>query len=638
LPNSNRAQPRVGSQFNPDTTSYWSSEQDGGDVSRGGAASKLGLQARNIYTYTGTDNDLTAASNEISTTNPDLDIDLFNLPPGKSTDIQYQNDLINWIAGFDSRDENGNGDFTEYRQHMGDPMHSQPLALSYATGSATDSKTVIFVGTNEGYLHAIDNLTGLEHFSFIPPELLPNLPKFFDNDRQARRIYGLDGSITAWVDDENSNGLIDSNETALLYIGMRRGGENYYVLDISDYENPTLAYVIRGRTNTVDTDEQTADGDYLELSQTWSKVIKTKVRDGSVTKDVIMFAGGYDPNQDPGDTSDTNDELNNEFGADGTRGVDGNGRAIFIADALTGELIWKTNISDPDYSQMQYSIPTDLKVIDINSDGLVDQIYFGDMGGQIWRMDIDNRQDIGHALSNRITGGVIAELGDNTPDNSIRFYYPPDVALVNFDGQQQLSVSIGSGWRAHPLQTRINDRFYSFRLDAVFTAPTDSQGQIRYTSISETSNDLLDVTDNLGSDLLGYKGWYINLEGNGEKALSSSITVDNRIVFTTYTPAHNTEVCAAAVGNGAAYVVDVFNGDPIMDSQDDVSSTDDPDSLDKSFRKQILQNPGIPTTPNVVFPQTGDATILVGPETLDSVKIKDLKRTTFWQEHVDDNS
>ena len=454
----------VTGQFNPDTTSYWSSEQDGGDVSRGGAASKLGFQARNIYTYTGTDNDLTAASNEISTLNPDLNLELFNLPPEQATNVQYKNDLINWIAGLDSRDENGNGDVTEYRPHMGDPMHSQPIALSYATSSATDPKTVIYVGTNEGYLHAIDNLTGLEHFSFIPPELLTNMRKFFDNESQSRRIYGLDGSITAWVDDENSNGLIDSGETALLYIGMRRGGENYYVLDISDYENPALAYVIEGRKNTVDTDEQTADGDYSELSQTWSKVIKTKIRDGAVTRDVIMFAGGYDPNQDPGDTSDTNDEVNNEFGADASRNVDGNGRAIFIADALTGDLIWRTSLSDPDFSQMQYSIPSDLRVIDINSDGLADQIYFGDMGGQIWRMDIDNRQDIGNALSGRITGGVIAELGDNTPQNSIRFYYPPDVALVNFEGRQQLSVSIGSGWRAHPLQTRVTDRFYSFRL------------------------------------------------------------------------------------------------------------------------------------------------------------------------------
>lgn len=351
-----------------------------------------------------------------------------------------------------------------------------------------------------------------------------------------------------------------------------------------------------------------------------------------------MFSGGYDPNQDPGDTSDTADETNTEFGADGSRSIDGVGRAIFIADAATGELIWKTSLADPDFSQMQYSIPSDLRVIDINSDGLADQIYFGDMGGQVWRMDIDNRQDTSDSLSTRLSAGVIAELGDDSPQNSIRFYYPPDVALINFEGSQQLAVSIGSGWRAHPLQTRVEDRFYSFRLKDVFTAPVDSFGQIVYPKITETSNDLLDVTDTLNSDMAGYKGWYINLEGNGEKSLSSSTTLDNRVIFTSYTPASNTEVCAAAVGNGAAYVVDVLNGDPVLNLADSTGADVDQSQLDKTHRKQFLDNPGIPATPNVVFPQTGDATVLVGPEVLDAVKIKNRKRTTFWQEHVDDNS
>ena len=623
-------------QFDPNTKSFWSTVTDGGDVGTGGAASRLSLQARNVYTYTGTDADLTAASNKISTANPDLDVALFNLPPNQETDVAYINDLIEWTAGHDSKDEDADGDYGEYREHMGDPMHSQPLALTYGTTSGT--KSIIYIGTNEGYLHAVDNLTGLEQFAFVPPDLLPNMRKFFDNESQARRIYGLDGSISTWIDDTNGNGVIDGNETALLYVGMRRGGSNYYVLDISDYENPTLAYVIRGGTNTVDSDPQTADGDYLELSQTWSRVVKTKIRDGGTIKDVIMFSGGYDPNQDPGDTSDTADETNTEFGADGSRSIDGVGRAIFIADAATGELIWKTSLADPDFSQMQYSIPSDLRVIDINSDGLADQIYFGDMGGQVWRMDIDNRQDTSDSLSTRLSAGVIAELGDDSPQNSIRFYYPPDVALINFEGSQQLAVSIGSGWRAHPLQTRVEDRFYSFRLKDVFTAPVDSFGQIVYPKITETSNDLLDVTDTLNSDMAGYKGWYINLEGNGEKSLSSSTTLDNRVIFTSYTPASNTEVCAAAVGNGAAYVVDVLNGDPVLNLADSTGADVDQSQLDKTHRKQFLDNPGIPATPNVVFPQTGDATVLVGPEVLDAVKIKNRKRTTFWQEHVDDNS
>ena len=181
----------------------------------------------------------------------------------------------------------------------------------------------------------------------------------------------------------------------------------------------------------------------------------------------------------------------------------------------------------------------------------------------------------------------------------------------------------------------MQDRFYSFRLSDVFSPPLDSFGQIRYETLNESSGNIVDVTNDLGMDLSAKSGWYINLEGNGEKALSSSLTLDNRVVFTTYEPASNDEVCAAAVGTGAVYTVDVINGDPVVDF-DDTSGNDD--ELLKSDRSKKLINPGIAATPAVVFPQQGDATILIGPETLDEVPIENLKRRTFWQEHLDENS
>lgn len=67
-----------------------------------------------------------------------------------------------------------------------------------------------------------------------------------------------------------------------------------------------------------------------------------------------------------------------------------------------------------------------------------------------------------------------------------------------------------------------------------------------------------------------------------------------------------------------------------------VLSLDD-NELNKSHRKQVLKNAGIPTTPTVVFPTTGEPGVNVGVETLD-VKIDQTKTRSFWQEHVDDNS
>jgi len=611
-------------QFKPDSISFWGNERDGSNVTKGGAAAQLKAVTRKIYTLTGDNKRLADFDNRVDIDNADLDISLFNLPPNLADDTDYHEDLINWTAGLDSLDQDANGITNENRQHMGDLMHSQPIVIDYSNGTGT--RSIIYAGTNEGYLHAIDNLTGFEQYAFIPPELLANMRRFFENDPQSINTYGIDGPISAWLSDENNNGRVDPGETAMLYFGLRRGGINYYALDISSPDNPELAFVIEGGT-----------GDYAELSQTWSRINKAKVRAGNEELDVIIFAGGYDPNQDPGDPTGTENPSTGGFGADGTRRIDSNGRGIFIADARTGEQIWTSSLSDPSFSDMQYSIPTDLRMIDVTADGLVDQIYFADMGGQIWRMDIDNRDDISNSLDLRITAGVIAEFGGDNPDDAARFYYPPDVALVNADGTLQLSVSIGSGWRAHPLQTYIEDRFYSFRMDDVFTAPRDSFGQINYPKITETSGDLLDVTDLLNADMSGYRGWYITLEGNGEKALSSSVTLENKVVFTTYTPTLESNSCAAAVGQGAVYIVDVLNGDPVENgtkSSEGLNASE----LSKSHRKQALINAGIPTTPSVIFPTTGEPSVLVGPETLDQLKLDQLKKRSFWQEHVDDNS
>jgi len=56
---------------------------------------------------------------------------------------------------------------------MGDPLHASPVVLNY--GSAGSSVRNVFVSTNEGVLHAINNSDGSEVYSFIPDDLFPSL-------------------------------------------------------------------------------------------------------------------------------------------------------------------------------------------------------------------------------------------------------------------------------------------------------------------------------------------------------------------------------------------------------------------------------------------------------------------------------
>ena len=108
-------------------------------------------------------------------------------------------ELLKWTRGVDIKDDDEDGLVDDTRLHMGDPLHSIPTVLNYG-GTSANPDSVVFVGTNEGYLHAINSDDGTELYSFIPPELLGNLGAFYQNHSNSRRTYGLDGDITLWVD------------------------------------------------------------------------------------------------------------------------------------------------------------------------------------------------------------------------------------------------------------------------------------------------------------------------------------------------------------------------------------------------------------------------------------------------------
>lgn len=615
--------------FTASSTSLWSDVQDGTDVERGGAAGEItvagptGNNARKIYTYVGPDSavdiELTAAGNVFHENNTAINKNVLGIDT-ESND--YRESLLKWSRGLDVFDEDSDGDYEDARLHMGDPMHSRPLILNYSDSNG-DYSSVVFVATNEGFIHAIDHEHGTEKFAFIPQELLGNLDDFYVRNATTPHPYGLDGDISSWFDDQNGNTVIDPGESAYLFFAMRRGGNNYYALDISNLAAPKLKWVIRGGPG--------GTTGYEELAQTWSKPIVSSMRVNNVDRQpVLIFGGGYHINQDDNKSIPTRP----------TR-VDNEGRALYVANMETGAKIWSATPdatatgSDHFYAaEMQYSIPGNVRVIDIDFDGNADQLYLSDMGGQVWRFDVNNTGD-SRAF---IEGGVLADFSGVVPEDARRFYYEPDVSLVAKDGLRYLSVAIGSGWRAHPLDDVVQDRLYMFRVEDVYSAPPDyglkvgTGASAIYRPITEL--DLLDVTDDvnpLASDILAKSGWMIRLEQEGEKNLSAAITINNQLLFTTYLPAGDGGACQPAAGTGEIYVLDVFDGSPTIDLQGD--GTADINALNKDDRSRGLKHAGIPPSAAALISEEGVPVLLVGPEQpLDELDFGQLTRKTWWQE------
>ncbi|MFK8081656.1 MAG: PilC/PilY family type IV pilus protein [Granulosicoccus sp.] len=580
--------------------SFWSTNADGGNVSKGGAASRLTLE-RELYT-TRFDS---AASKTVFTTfhedNTLIDLEALGIPAQNSG---YRTELLQWARGVDVKDFDGDLNVTEVRTQMGDVMHSSPFILNYPSNSASDdsdtsdtgTRSLLFLGTNHGFLHAIDTADGQEEFAFIPQQLLSNLNYFFRDDttKHDRRPYGLDGEVSGWHDDTNNNRLVDNDEKAYIYVGMRRGGNDYYALDVSDPAKPKFAWKITG-----------GQGNFAELGQTWSRPVKAKVKYNTVERDVLFFAAGYD-------------EVND---VEGGRSADSKGRGFFMVDAATGAYISSRDHND--FTDMLYSFPSDLRVVSPDGDEFADAIFVGDTGGQLWRFDIDNSATNDSAF---IKGYVMADVSGTLDIDDRKFFYEPDVALVRGEeGRLFMNIAIGSGSRPNPNYTDVSDGFYAFRTGSVFGPPRDSDGAIDYPATLTESN-LVNTTTSMGSDDTSGKianGWFMRLPTTGEKSLSSALTVDNELMFTTYVPpGESDDICSANIGGGRVYMLDVFNGNPASGSEV---------LADRSVE---LKQPGIPPRVSGLMVEAAPnaVSVLVGLETIEGESYNKPFERTFWAE------
>lgn len=613
--------------FSGSSTSLWTlaaDAPDGDDVTKGGAAGLL-TTSRHLYTYVGAavpnNVSLTATGNNFDETNSALDYTVLGISSNDadyapSTASAYRTSLLKYSRGVDVFDENQNGSTTDSRRAMGDILHSKPLLMTYG-GTDANPDLTLFASTNDGFIHAFNAVSGAEQFAFIPKELLPNLDILYNNYVTDKHPYGMDGPLSLWHKDLNKNGvllnssnIVETGEHVYLYAGMRRGGNHYYALDASDRANPVLKWQIDGGA-----------GDFAELGQTWSRPIVTKIKLNGTAHDVLIFGGGYDTTQD----------------SNGAHLDDTIGHAIYMVDAETGARLWwasSTNTANLVLPSMTNSIPSDVRVLDMNLDGYADRLYVGDMGGRIWRIDFDNVSNTGAA--NLATGGIFANLSGSGVAGNRRFYYAPDVALVKGTSGYMLTISIGSGYRAHPLDTAIHDRFYSIHDNDVYAPPAAYPAYTEASLYDATANDLGQAT---GATLTAAKasfssaqGWYIKLQKTdgtyeGEKVLASSLTLDGVITFTTFTPVASAQAtaCAPSQGTAKAYSVNLADATPAYDL------VPDGNSYTRDDRARTLTRGGIPPEPTVIF-LPDQQVPLCGTEVCSDQKPRRKAKKAAWQQ------
>ncbi len=298
---------------------------------------------------------------------------------------------------------------------------------------------------------------------------------------------------------------------------------------------------------------------YNELGQTWStpNIVKLKALFGVANNPpALIFGGGYDPAEDTvppgtrtmgravfvvnGDTGSTNDGVLKSFGA---------GQGNVAGDYRTANML------------STYAVPSDVTAIntDFDSQNYVDRLVVGDLGGNVWRFDVDN------AVAGNWRGLKLADLSNATGEKR-KFFFPPAVAPqdrpFNFHG-----VYIGSGDKEHPLLTgsttpaTTDDRIFMLMDDpslnsgggtpdtagpSALATPITLATLVDIADISTTGADATSLVSTANS-LKGRQGWSRRLQ-NGEKVINATTVFRlgasvSRLRFGTYAPLSQLNAC-----------------------------------------------------------------------------------------------
>ncbi|MCJ0829124.1 pilus assembly protein PilY [Acinetobacter sp. NIPH1876] len=446
-------------------------------------------------------------------------------------------------------------------RQMGAVMHSKPILITQKGTTKYDKDTetisydnrddLIAFGTTQGVLHVVragksatDSDAGKEIFSFVPSEMIDRQAESFigqQDDPSATLRYGIDGQWTAYTEyatksGEKTNEPIVSVASAnggkqWLYGGLRMGGKSYYSLDLSNVTSTSGTPKLKFRINP--TGICSATNGLGCMGQSWSKPSIAWVNWQGKRKLVMFVGGGYDSiYESSADYTPSSSYIDQ-------------GAGVYMFDANDGSLLWwasanagstNTDTERTYAADMKRSVVGNIKTVDRNSDGLVDHLYFGDLGGQVWRIDLNASAKAGVATDDsgeKFATRAVRILDMSGATKVPRFYNAPTFTIHNSTNGLFAAVTIGSGNLSYPMSAGNNadDAVYVIydkdvtRRNLPVLATKELYTQDVKPS-GEAGKNLVKNTNGNTETALSNGGWYYPV-GTKKRILNESVAIDS---------------------------------------------------------------------------------------------------------------
>ena len=544
------------------------------------AAAVLGNRttARNIVVgNTGASANPVAANFTWGTIESTLQTSLNKLNPSATAD-NLGEDRLNYLRGDRSKE---GSTFRTRTKLMGDVINSGVIFSGKPSTSISDSgyntffttnqsrKGAVFVGANDGMMHAFDGDNGNELFAYIPSWLGSKL--------SALTASGYVNSHQSYVDGTPAvaEAKVGADWKTVLVSGTGGGGRGVFALDVTNPETFTKDNVMWEFTNTDDADLGFVTGRPQILKMRTSASSST----ATTYKYFAVFGGGV------------NSYVSDSAGVFSTTGKP----TLFMLDlSKSVGTAWTLNTN-----YFKVSLPVDSILSATMATGLINfrpalnpatqavtHIFAGDLHGKIWKLDFTTlgtadwtadklsyfrtgsnndgtamplfiaRDSSGiaqpvTAAPNLVFGpekdsfyvlfgtGKYLELSDRGTTGTQSVYMVYDNASTTVDTTPRSSATAA-------ISNRLRLKAGSVSTSTgVVTVPTFTIGR------ATTNTD----TDNPRS------GWRFDLPNSKERQISNGTVFGDKLIFGSLLPgATSTNACSASGGGGNQYTVDILNG------------------------------------------------------------------------------
>lgn len=440
--------------------------------------------------------------------------------------------LVNYLRGQTGyEDRSGNTDkLYRYREAtLGDAIESQPIFIGKPTFSYTDSgydtfksdqasrAKTIFLGTNDGMLHAFNAVTGEERWAYVPSMVMHKMWKLADKSYATMHTYYVNGSAV-------TGDIYDGTAWKSILVGsLHGGGRGFYALDVTDPANPTFLWEF---TYTQTTDHALKMDDNVGYSFAEPKIGK-RPSDG---KWVVFLTSGY----------------NN---ADEGNGEPGNGKGwVYMLDPISGDPISGGPISTGAGDE---NTPSGLAKIEFwaeasERDNTAKFIYGGDLQGNLWRIDMADYSLLKFAVL-KDSSGVVQPITTR-----------PEFAKI--EDKRVIYAATGKYLEISDLSTSQKNTLYAIKdndATATFTNPRLGTGADTMVQLTLTNAGANRTVSGNKVDWGSQRGWYVDFPDSGERANVDPRLEYGTLVFPTTVPSNT--ACAPG-GYGWVNYVDYKTG------------------------------------------------------------------------------